>query len=149
MNRFINHVQGNIQRKRLYSIDRAIQVIYDLIAKYSGPEIICCNDDRFACDAILLGSLLKSSAAIGILPRPKNPYPGMTFKTLAEQIREMKVLDQCRYAQRGYYTSSSCHKINDSIEASIRSLEDVMCGLNLKSFLPKEKRTKKSNWGLS
>jgi hypothetical protein len=70
----------------MYSIKSTIQVIYDLITKYSGLEIICPSIDRFACDATLLGSLLKSLAIIGISPRPKDPYLGITFKRLAEQI---------------------------------------------------------------
>ncbi|CZR67620.1 uncharacterized protein PAC_17519 [Phialocephala subalpina] len=138
---------GNIGQNRLYCIESTIQVIYDLITKYSGPEIICCND-RFACDAILLGSLLKRSATIGISPRPKNPYPGMTFKRLAEQIREMQVLDNCGHTSGDgtYYDYINGNGIKDSIEASLRSLEDRMCGLKLESFLP-HKTTMKSKCG--
>lgn len=136
-NGFINHVQENIQQKRVSSIESAIQVIRDLITKYSGPEIICCQNDQFACDLILLGSLVKSSAKIGISPQLKNPYPGMTFKTLAEKIRGMQVLDDCRYTKKSRYDDSiRSHRVKDSIETSIQSLEEHMCGLKLESFLP-------------
>lgn len=135
-------MEGKIQQRRIDGIERAIQVIDDLITKYSGPEIVCSNGERFACDAILLGSLIKSSAAIGILPRPKNPYPGVTFKTLAEQIRKMQVLDICKDNHRDYYSLN--HGVKDSIEASMRSLEDGMRGLKLKHFLPKKANTMRS-----
>lgn len=103
--------------------------------------MICCNDDQFMCDAALLGSLLKSSTAIGISPRPKNPYPGMTFKRLGEQIREMQVLDDCRYlipSKRGAFYASRSHRIKDWIEASLSSLADQLDGLRLESFLPQK-----------
>lgn len=147
-------MQGTIQQKRLYGIESAIRVVYDLIAKYSSPKINCSNDDNpFLCDAVLLGSLIKSSAEIGISPRPKNPFPGMTFKGLAEQIRGMKVLDDCDYIRKGddshrYYESHESHGIKYSIKASIRSLEDELCGVNLESFLPQRTRTIKWKWGL-
>lgn len=120
-----------------------IQVIHDLITKYSSPETICCRDDGFVCDAILLGSLVKSAAAIGISPRPKRPYPGITFKGLAKQIQEMQILDCCR--SRGGFSSSYNHGIKDHgvrelIEATMRSLGDGMCGLELQSSLPEKAR---------
>ena len=143
----INYMQGEIQQKRLNSIESAIQVIHDLIAKYSGSEMICRKDDQFACDAILLGSLIKSAAAIGISPRPKSPYPGIKFKRLTEQIKEMRVLDRCK-TSRGY-SSSYNHEIKNKIDAKMKSLEDGMCGLKLEFFLPEKTSTMRSGWGLS
>jgi hypothetical protein len=112
-------------------------VILDLIAKYSGPNILCGNKG-FSCDAYLLGSLLKASAIIGIWPRPEVPYPGIKIKTLADQMREMQVFDDCEipHRVRGFYDSPRGHGIKDSIEASIRSLEECIPGLHLVSFLP-------------
>jgi len=121
-----------------------IAVIHDLITKYSGPDILCNNNQDFSCDAKLLGSLLKASAIIGIWPRPEHPYPGIKSKTLAVQIRGIQVLDDCNMSSRGYYSSSFSHGIKNSIEASMRSLEDHILGLHLTSFLPNTgKRSKK------
>jgi hypothetical protein len=113
-----------------------IAVIYDLITKYSGPDILCDNGNKFSCDANLLGSLLKASAIIGIWPRPENPYPGINSKTLGDQIRGMQVLDNCEIGGR-YYDSGCSHGIKDLIQVSMRSLEDRILGLHLTSFLPK------------
>jgi hypothetical protein len=141
---FTNYVLGNIQENRIDAIESMIAVIHDLITKYSGPNILCENGNEFSCDANLLGSLLKASAIIGIWPRPEDPYPGINSKTLADQIRGMRVLDNCERSGRGYYSSGGRHGIKDSIEASMRSLEDRMLGLHLMSFLPKTgKRSKK------
>lgn len=46
----------------------------------------------------------------------------------------MDVLDDC--GNRRHYS----HGVKDSIEASLRSLEDRMCGLELESFLPQKDR---------
>ena len=145
--KFINYVLAAIQDIRIEGIEGMIQFIHDLITKYSSPETVCQNNSGFACDAILLGSLLKRSAAFGIWPQPKDPYPGITFKTLADQIRGMQVLDDCSGRGGGYYTSVRDHGIKGSIEASIRSLEDRMCGLSLGSFLPKRDIKIRSKWG--
>jgi hypothetical protein len=135
-----------IQEKRIDAIESMIALIHDLITKYSGPNTLCDNGQEFSCDANLLGSLLKASAIIGIWPQPEDPYPGIISKTLADQIRGMRVLDDCEVSSRGrgYYGSSCSHGIKDSIEASMRSLEDRILGLHLMSSLPKTgKRSKK------
>jgi hypothetical protein len=149
--KFTNYELAAIQDIRIEGIEGTIKIMHDLITKYSGPETVCQNNSGFACDAILLGSLLKRSAAFGIWPQPKDPYPGITFKTLADQIRGMQVLDDCSQSGRGgrHYSSARDHGIKDSIEASIRSLEDRMCGLPLGSFLPKRDIKIRSKWGFS
>lgn len=131
---------GAIQTSRIDGIESMLKVVHDLITKYSGPKILCRNNNGLTCDAMLLGSLLKGAAVTRIWPPPKHPYPGITIKMLADQIRGIDVLDDSRHHGRGggYYTSGNGHGIKDSMEASIRSLEDRMCGLELKSFLPKK-----------
>jgi hypothetical protein len=146
--KFANHELGAIQDIRIDGIESLIKVIHDLITKYSGAKKICHRDNGFACDAILLGSLLKRSAKMGIWPHPKYPYPGLTFKTLADQIRGMELLDDCRQSGNRYYSSAGSHGIKSSIEESIRSLEDSMCGLKLGSFLPKRDKKVRSKWGV-
>jgi hypothetical protein len=118
------------------------------MTKYSGTEIICEKENRSYYDSSLLGSLVKSSAATGISPQPKSPYTGIIFKTLIEQIQEMKVLDQCVNGS-GYHRTTYGHGIKDSIIATMRCLEDVMCGLKLESLLPKDTSTMRSQWELS
>jgi hypothetical protein len=142
-----DYVPGTIQERRIDAIESMIAVIHDLITKYSGPNILCDNGQEFSCDANLLGSLLKASAIIEIWPRPEDPYPGIKSKTLADQIRGMRVLDDCEMRNRGggYYGSTHSHGIKDSIEASMRSLEDRILGLHLMSFLPQTGKRSKKN----
>jgi hypothetical protein len=132
-----------VQEHRNKAISEMILVIYNHITTYFTPDIICghSDSDQFACDANVLGSLLKSSATIGIWPRPKVPYHGITFSSLASKIREMKVLDTCKRRDSFHYQRR--HGIGDAIEASIKSLENQFCGLKLDSFLLEKQSIRK------
>ncbi|KAE9378212.1 hypothetical protein N431DRAFT_399726 [Stipitochalara longipes BDJ] len=129
---------------RAAAIENAILIVHNLITRYSGPNILCPvvwdESDKLACDSLLLGSLIKGSAAIGIYPRINAPYHGVVFKDLAAQIRELKVFDVlhdvCNNGLGRYQSSSDSHGVKSSIEASMNALECAMIGLNLEDFLP-------------
>jgi len=129
---------------RAAAIENAILIIHNLIARYSGPCILCPviwdESDKLACDSLLLGSLIKGSAAIGIYPMISNPYHGIVFKDLAAQIRELKVFDVlhdvCNQGLGKYQSNSDAHGVKSSLEASMNALECAMIGLNLEDFLP-------------
>lgn len=118
--------------------------MHDYITTYFTPDNHCSHGDPLGCDAIVLGSLLKSSTAIGIWPRPEDPFGGITFKGLASQVRDMEVRDDCR---QGNYYGNGSHGVKDIIKAMVRSLGDQLCGLKLDAFLPgaqsKNKKKKK------
>lgn len=133
-------MSDRIQKHRIDAIDRTITIVHDHIDKYFTSDILCSRAKKFDCDAIVLGSLLKSSMDIGIWPRPEVPYCGMTFKNLASKVREMQVLDKCNM---DYYNIPS-HRVKEAIEASINSLENQYSGLKLGSFLPETWGTKNS-----
>jgi hypothetical protein len=108
-------------------------------------ETICDGplDDelRYACDSMVLGSLMKSSRKIGIWPKPEAPFNGRKFKDLARAIRSIKILDVCKKgsSQRWnlYGPSSNCHGLEDSIEASMKSIEAGLDGLELSDYAKK------------
>ncbi len=134
-----------IQEHRIEAIGRTITIVHDHIDKYLTSDILCFRDKQFACDAIVLGSLLKSSIDIGIWPRPEVPYCGMTFKNLASQVRGMRVLDQCRQDEQHWgYSSGNNHRVEEAMKASMNSLEGQFRGLELGSFLLETQSSKKS-----
>ena len=95
---------------------------------------------RYACDAMVLGSLLKSSRRIGIWPQPEAPFNGRKFKDLAEAIRGIRILDVCNKSSRtlkSIGSSSNCHGLEDSIEASMQSIEAGLDGLELSKYARK------------
>jgi hypothetical protein len=111
-------------------IGRAIAIVHDQINRYFTGDIICPKVEGFGCDAITLGSLLKGSINVGIWPLPQAPYVGMTYKNLSYKVREMNILDSCR---RSYYDGMD-HGVEQTIQASINSLEDKIRGLQFGSF---------------
>lgn len=131
-----------IQEYRIKAIDSILTVVHDHITTYLSAKIICSRGGNQACDANLLGSLLKSSAVVGIWPRPDVPYHDMAFNSLASQIQKMQILDIC--TQRNNYHTVN-HGVKDMIEASLKSVEDQFRGLSLDSFQlgPQNKKEKK------
>ncbi len=127
--------------------------MYDQIAKYLTPKTLCSSSCPADCDAVVLGSLIKGSVAIGIWPRPEDPYEGMTLKNLVSQIRQLQIFDECNPPARRYNYSGISHGVKDAIVASIKSLEGQFCGINLAFFLselpetPESENMKKSKKG--
>lgn len=99
------------------------------------------DDLRYACDAMVLGSLMKSSGKMGIWPKPESPFGGKTFKDLAQTVRNIRILDVCNKTRSRRLTSlslpSNCHGLEDSIEASMKSLEAGLDGLELPNYARK------------
>lgn len=95
---------------------------------------------RYACDAMVLGSLMKSARRIGIWPQPVTPFLGMKFTELVKAIRGIRVLDVCNKSSRSLKTigsSFNCHGLEDSIETSMKSIEAGLDGLNLTEYARK------------
>lgn len=150
-----------IERSRQEAICQAISIIHGTIAEYQEPRVHCPRTDGkgFECDAMTLGALTKSSKQIGIWPTPDLPYNGRSFLDLVRTIRQMKLPIFCdemasscksckkcknrklNYDYNGFddivhaeVKDTACTGVKSTIEASMRSLEDVLHGLDLESF---------------
>lgn len=127
-------------------METAITTIHSLITRYMDGKTICDgsvdDDSRYACDAMVLGSLMKSSRKMGIWPKPETPFTGRNFKDLAHSIRGIRILDVCQKSRSRRLTSlnptSNCHKLEDSIETSMESIESGLDGLEIADY-PKKK----------
>ena len=94
---------------------------------------------RFACDAMLLGSLMKGSRKIGIWPRTEAPFNGQKFNELAKAIRGIKMLDVCGKSSGRRWSSYSgfegnAHGLEDLIERELRVVEEGLGGLDLEEY---------------
>jgi hypothetical protein len=100
------------------------------------------DESRYACDAMVLGSLMKSSRKMGIWPKPETPFIGRKFKDLAIAIRGIRILDVCQKSRSRRLTSlnptSNCHGLESSIEASMKSIESGLNGLEVADY-PKKR----------
>ncbi|KAL5350927.1 hypothetical protein ACLOAV_004500 [Pseudogymnoascus australis] len=132
---------STIQRNRIDGIKNLIQVIRDLITKYSGADTLCDND-WWACDASVLGMIIKSSAAIGVWPQPNHVYPGLSYKAMVKRIQKIQIPVICGNPRRPVSDDgdSDLHGIKEFIKASMRTIEDNMSGLELEHFLPTQDR---------
>jgi len=120
----------------------AINSIHTLIKCYLDGRTLCDGslDDelRYACDAMILGSLLKSSRKIGIWPMPEAPFNDWKFKNLARKIRAIRILDVCNKSSSRRWTShgpgNNSHGLEDEIEESLKALERTLDGLKLSDY---------------
>jgi hypothetical protein len=134
-----------IKRDREFAMETAITTIHSLITRYMDGKTICDgsidDESRYACDAMVLGSLMKSSRKMGIWPKPESPFNGRKFKHLARSIRSIRILDVCHKSRSKRLTSlnptSNCHGLEDSIEASMKSIESGLDGLELADYAKK------------
>jgi hypothetical protein len=90
-----------------------------------------------SCDAMLLGSLLKSSSKAGIWPPPETPYSDVDFKSLVETFRNIKVTALCDSISRVYIDRRypvAAHGFKQLVEEKVESLKERLCGLDLEEF---------------
>ncbi len=87
---------------------------------------------------MVLGALIKNTISIGLWPPPAPPFTGVSFCHLSKQILEMRVPSLCDsigQIKRGYggIDVPDCG-VKESIEASLRILENQLCGLDFSTF---------------
>lgn len=136
------YVTDTLKHRRKIAMRKAMAVIYDLIVEYTGPKSHCNNQSndkkqRFACDAMVLGSVIKAFAGpvFGTtVDEDEDEDEGLSFSDLVDEISEVDVLVADRCSSRGI-----THGVKDSINASIKSVEKTLCGLQLVDFLPKSR----------
>lgn len=95
---------------------------------------------QYACDAMILGSLMKSAQKIEIWPKPEAPFNGRKFKELAKAIRAIRVVDVCNRSSRRFANLGSTgngHGLEDEIAAAIKRIEAGMDGLELLQYAKK------------
>jgi hypothetical protein len=132
-----------IKQGRSTAINTVISVIHKLITKYMDGTTHCevgMDDNmRFACDAMLLGSLMKGSRKIGIWPKPEAPFSGHKYNELAKAIRGIKMLDVCGKSAGRKWSSyggfdGNAHGLEDFIENELKAVEENLGSLDLESF---------------
>lgn len=96
---------------------------------------------RYACDSMVLGSLMNSSRKIGIWPMSDALFNGKNYKDLASAIRTMRILDVCNKTSNRKWNShgpsSNCHGLEDTIKVSMESIEASLDGLELSDYTRK------------
>ncbi|KAH7312037.1 hypothetical protein BKA65DRAFT_518044 [Rhexocercosporidium sp. MPI-PUGE-AT-0058] len=134
-----------IKQARVSAMETALSVIHTLITKYMDGSALCDaaldEELRYACDAMVLGSLLKSSRKIGIWPKPEAPFAGRKYNGLAKAIRGIRILDVCNKTSsrrwNSHGPSGNSHGLEDVIEEKLKEVEKELDGLRLFDFAKK------------
>ncbi|KAI6710104.1 hypothetical protein JHW43_007371 [Diplocarpon mali] len=134
-----------IKTGRQSAIESAMSIVHALITRYMDGSDHCdaALDDelRYACDAMVLGSLLKSSRKIGLWPKPQAPFPGRKWRDVAKDIRGIRILDVCNKTSsrrwNSHGPSGNAHGIEDEIEGALKDVEKGLSGLKLKDYAKK------------
>jgi hypothetical protein len=86
---------------------------------------------------MILGSLVRGSDAIRLWPIPTEPFAGLIFCEILDQIRTIQIFDLCDIDGNRYRKSHDAHGVRDRPVASMNSLKDTLCGLDIWDFKEK------------
>jgi hypothetical protein len=108
-----NFGSETLKSHREKAIESAIDVMHELITKYFDSDRLLCphhnENQRFACDALVLGALLRCCISVRIWPKPTASYPGIIIKNLVSHIRGLKLPDMCTGVTGRRILTYECH----------------------------------------
>jgi len=92
-----------------------------------------------ACNAMVLGSLLREATTLGLYPKPRLPYIKKSFVELKKDIRQLKIMSLCEKSWKPQ-KRLDIHGVKGLINGQLRKLERHLQGLNLNDFKNKRPR---------
>jgi len=124
-----------VKESRNAKVKAALDIVYQLIEKLTAEEDNECKQgpeqDSLFCDAMMLGSLLKGAAQIGIWPKLEASYVGQTVQDLRANIAEVKLTDLSIYKRTPPHLD---HEYTKFISISMKGVEDQYNGVKLWDF---------------
>jgi hypothetical protein len=105
------------------------------LKKYQNAAQVCPQHNMnhaAACDAIVLGSILRGVAMRGIYPIPISPYDDMTFNHLSSSLMDLEILSYCDMPH--VYSSRDRHGVKTSIITTVSKWDTFLCGLDLEDL---------------
>lgn len=135
-----------------------VKEVYSLLHDYHKRPISCkrLDGEKPACDAMVLGSLLKLAQNAQIWPQPEFPYKGVSVDGLKKNILAVEIRTLCDITERefglkihqsvnsvsiftrqqslGAGGQKASQAIKESITSKINSVCDRLCGLSIKEF---------------
>ncbi|CZS87903.1 uncharacterized protein RCO7_00915 [Rhynchosporium graminicola] len=154
-------ILDTIKLYRNHIISDTIEVIHELITKYSETETCCTastmvKSSRRSCDAIALGYLIKGAQSAKIWSMPTQPYD-FSYEVLTYAIRSLKVKSLCCSDKIGSPGTHDAHAIMSHIMLRIKNAPCItkydesqdsrtiwpLDGLEINDFLPKDRNKKR------
>ncbi len=131
-----------MKQRRKDALQRAYRIVSQIINLYQEAKIQCDRSRmvglRPACDAMMLGSLIKSATALGLYPAPPAPYSQRSFDEIASLLDQLAPEALCDDISRhwlGNQCSKPAHGLKDYIKAKTEDIYDTLSGLNLESYI--------------
>lgn len=122
-------VVEQIDQQRQKSIDRIISALDDLLDHFKSDNVHC----SFECDSILLGALTKEMKSKKLSSQYLRPqFLGLSYEDAVDKVRNIRSPSWYAYG-RYHYDEHGCN-IGTHVKPVLASLDDFMCGLDLKDF---------------
>jgi hypothetical protein len=101
-----------------------------------------------ACDAMLLGSLLRGCQNAGLWPPPVAPYEGLTFDGVAGKIASFNIQTLCgtmnevfkHHGSGKFVTDLTKPPVKGAIDDKLISLGHELSGIGIEHFLSENAR---------
>ncbi|PVH85241.1 hypothetical protein DL98DRAFT_409424, partial [Cadophora sp. DSE1049] len=96
------YIIDQIEDHRQEGITSLLAAITKIINKFNNAEVACRSNfdnaaekKRYACDAMIVGTLLKSAVKNGLWPLPELPYPDWSIERVANGLRNLELMAMC------------------------------------------------------
>ena len=86
------------------------------------------------CDAMTLGSLLKSANEQGLYPFPAWPYENITLEDLIRRVRGLEVMSLCDATNLGMANDEPAHGVLSVMGQQVIAISQKLNGLDLEDF---------------
>jgi hypothetical protein len=117
-------------------MSKVLEVVKGTIKNYGGKKVNCpCASHGSDCDAMVLGSLIKSMVEDDAWPIPEPPYKDFTLAgfTLVFGVIDLNTLCS-RFPAYCRRSSPKCRGVGDSIEKEVKAIVGEVTGLDIKNF---------------
>ena len=80
-----------MEKKRRELIAALVCEVYTLLDNHRSVDYICptSEDDSFLCGSVMLGALTKEVEAMGLAPRPSEPFDNLSLNDLHNKISDI------------------------------------------------------------
>jgi hypothetical protein len=136
-----------LQSDRHIALDQIFDTIASHFKVYQEPttisQRICQRHEdlkALACDAIVLGTLLKGCVRAGIWPIPLYPYDGFTVLQVVKDVTAMQIYSLCEINKDGMHRGygNEAKQVHDQVKHSMlsfkNSVQAALEGLDLNDY---------------
>ena len=97
--------------------------IDNLLVNFDQTVIGCKRTDgqKSACDAMVVGGLMKATQRAGLWPYPKPPYKHLTVKGLEGDLQSLEIRTLCDITHHGY--GDKTHGGEEILRSDVRHVE--------------------------